>query len=479
MTVLTLLHNLKYKTTIDDCTVTGVTSDTRAVKEGSLFVCIKGIRRDGHDYAKEALDKGACAVVCERDLGLNRQILVDDTRKAFSLLCIRWYGDPASKMKLIGVTGTNGKTTVTCLLKQMLERFGCKVGLIGTMHNMIGDRTLETANTTPLPDKLQEVLAEMQREGCEYVVMEVSSQALEEERVYGMHFTRALFTNLTQDHLDFHKTMERYFAAKCKLFDMADQAVVNLDDAYGKQIAGAAPCPVLTYSVDTDAAAFTAKNVRPRADGVAFEVLGEGIIGRANIKIPGLFSVYNALCAVACAASLGFDFDRVLAALGAAEGVKGRLEVVPTGRDYTVLIDYAHTPDGLENVLSALRSFTQGRLIALFGCGGDRDKTKRPKMGAVVARYADLAVVTSDNPRSENPAAIIDDILAGMQDSKTPREVIENRRDAIFWTIAHAKPGDVIVLAGKGHETYQILKDGEIHFDEREVVAQALASLRK
>ncbi len=458
-----------------DAEITSITCDSRRVEKNSLFVCIAGTAVDGHAYAPRALENGAAAVVVQRDLGLEAQLVCDNTRLVWAQICANWFGHPAERIRLVGVTGTNGKTTTTTLIKSMLEYDGHKVGLIGTIQNQIGDRVIPSQHTTPDPYDLQELLSLMVAEGCGYCVMEVSSHALHQHRVAGCTYELGVFTNLTQDHLDYHGTMEAYMQAKKQLFSMSRQAIVNLDDAWAGGMVEGVVCPLTTYSTKKNEADYVARNVRHRADGVDFELVSIGKIGRVNMQIPGQFSVYNGLCAATVCLQLGMEFDRVVAALSAATGVKGRAEVVPTGRDFTVVIDYAHTPDGLDNICRTLKECCSGRLVTLFGCGGDRDRTKRPLMGATAAALSDYLVVTSDNPRTEDPAAIIEDILAGLTDSKTPYTVIENRVEAICWAIAHAQTGDTILLAGKGHETYQILNTGTIHLDEREVVADALA----
>lgn len=457
-----------------DCEITGVTSDSRKVKPGMAFVCVNGPTADGHDFAAQALSKGAAVIVAERDLHLENQILVDDTHKVFFEASAAWFHHPLKNMKLIGVTGTNGKTSVTVMVKTILESCGHKCGLIGTIQHMIGDEIVPSENTTPGAYELNELFSKMRDSGCDTVIMEVSSHALDQRRICGVRFDVAMFTNLTQDHLDYHKTMQNYLLAKRKLFEMAKVAVVNYDDPAYKQLTEGLPLKLVTYSAESNNATYSAKGISYRADGVDFDFVGYGIIGRIKLKTGGKFSVYNGLCAASCAVTLGVPLKTVAEALGSLIGVKGRAEIVPTGRDYHVIIDYAHTPDGLQNILETFKDVPHNRLIALFGCGGDRDKTKRPKMGATVARLADFAIVTSDNPRTEDPSAIIKDILVGMKDTKTPYVVIENRIDAIKYAIAHAQKGDIIVLAGKGHETYQILKTGKIHLDEREVVKEAL-----
>ena len=462
----------------DDVEVLDVTQDSRLVKEGSLFICIKGAAFDGHSVAKEMLDKGAAAVVVEHDLGIDKQIIVENSRAVYSPICANFFGNPADKLKLIGLTGTNGKTTTTFLIKQILENVGKKVGLIGTVQNMVGDEIYPAKYTTPDPYELQKLFSLMVKAGCEYCVMEVSSQALAQGRVNGLRFALGAFTNLTQDHLDYHKTWENYFASKRILFENCDIAVTNADDEHGlKIIDGLEFDKVVTYAVDTNDATYTAKNVKFKASGVEYEIVSNDSIGRCTCPIPGRFSVYNSLCATTCALALGIDFDDVLSAVSKSQGVKGRIEVVPSNRDFTIIIDYAHSPDGLENIITSLKEIAKGRVVTLFGCGGDRDKTKRPKMGKIAAELSDYCIVTSDNPRSENPSAIIDDILVGMKNIKTPYKVIENRHEAIEYAITHAKKDDIILLAGKGHETYQILPTGTIHFDEREVIAEVLGKM--
>lgn len=472
-----ILNGLIVKNEYVDREVKDITADSRLVEEGFLFVCIKGTSFDGHSVAQEMLEKGAAAVVTERDLGIENQIIVDDTRAAYSPICANYYGNPAKKLKLIGLTGTNGKTTTTFLIKQILENVGKKVGLIGTVQNMVGDEIYPAHYTTPDPHELQSLFRKMVDADCEYCVMEVSSQALAQGRVEGIHFLIGAFTNLTQDHLDYHKTWENYFNSKRILFENCDIAITNVDDKNGLEIVKNLPCKVVTYAVDNIQSDFTAKNVVFSSKGVKYELVGEKI-GRVDCPIPGRFSVYNSLCAASVALSLGIDFESTLIAISKSQGVKGRIEVVPTETDYTVIIDYAHSPDGLENIISSLKEIAEGRVVTLFGCGGDRDRTKRPKMGKIAADLSDFCVVTSDNPRSENPSKIIEDILEGMKDSKTPYTVVENRKEAIAWAMNNARPKDIILLAGKGHETYQILPTGTIHFDEREVIAEVLSNTK-
>ena len=456
--------------------ISGVTSDSRKVKSGFVFVCIKGSLSDGHDYAKQALDKGASLIVCERDLGYDNQLIVEKTRPVYAQLCANWFGNPADKLKLVGITGTNGKTSVTYMLKCILEAAGHKVGLVGTIQNMIGDKVIAAKNTTPDAYELNSLFSLMVAEGCSYAIMEASSHALDQNRISDLNFETAIFTNLTQDHLDYHITMENYLEAKKKLFYMCKTAVVNIDDPYSKQLMDGLECEILTVSTGNDST-FSAKGINYRPASVEYELVSNELIQHIKVKTGGSFTVYNSMSALVAAVSLGVSAKTAADAILNLEGVKGRAEVVPTERDFTVIIDYAHTPDGLKNILSTFKDCKKNRLIVLFGCGGDRDKTKRPMMGKVAVYNADYVIVTSDNPRSEEPSSIIDDILVGTQGTNKPVKVIENRIDAINYAISIAQTDDIIVLAGKGHETYQILKDGTIHLDEREVVKEALKRL--
>lgn len=457
--------------------VTGVCYDSRKIQPGELFVAVTGFAADGHKFIPMAAAKGALAVLCEREPEENvPYIKVASTRHALAVVSANWFGRPADNMCMIGVTGTNGKTTSTYLLKSILEQtLGAKVGLIGTIQNMIGDTAIETERTTPESYELQQLFAQMYAAGCTHVIMEVSSHALVLNRVDTVQFKVGVFTNLTEDHLDFHKTMEEYCRAKAMLFTRCETGVVNLDDAYCEKITKDAACGLLTYGVKDTHAQLRAENLELLASGVAFDVCRAGERMRAALAIPGSFSVYNALGVIGAALALGLPLEKITLALAKSSGVKGRAEVVPTpGKDYTVLIDYSHTPDSLENILRTVRGFCRGRLIAVFGCGGDRDRLKRPIMGEAAGRLADLSIVTSDNPRTEKPMDIIDDIVAGMQDAPHPYRVIENRVEAIEWALAHAQPDDVIVLCGKGHETYQEVNHVKHHMDEREIVAAYL-----
>ena len=449
--------------------------DSRAVQPGDLFVAVRGFETDGHKYIQSALEKGAAAVVCEEAGEGVPAVFTENSRRALAVIGANRFGHPAEQLRMIGVTGTNGKTTTTYLVKHILEMQGAKVGLIGTNQNLIGEEIVETERTTPESYELHALFRRMVDAGCTYCVMEVSSHSLVLDRVYGIPFEVGAFTNLTQDHLDFHKTMEEYRKAKAILFTICSRGVINMDDPAGEKMLLDAKCPVETYSEKYDSADLVAKDIRLHADSVDFVASAKEGIARVHLGIPGQFSVANALTALSVCRALGVPLADAAAALKTAHGVKGRVEVVPTDTDYTVLIDYAHSPDGVENVLRAVRGFTKGRVIALFGCGGDRDRTKRPKMGAIAARLADFCIVTSDNPRTEEPQAIINDILEGMKDSKTPKEVIVNRPEAIRFALGMAQKDDTIVLMGKGHETYQEIHHVKHHLDEREVVAEYFA----
>lgn len=460
--------------------ITGVSYDSRRTKPGDLFVAVSGYATDGHKFIPMALQRGAAAVLCEHSMPETAPwIQVRSARAALARLGINWYGTPARSMQMIGVTGTNGKTSITCLVKEILEKScGAKVGLIGTIRNMIGEEALETERTTPESFELQGLLAQMRDAGCTHVVMEVSSHALELHRVDGIRYQVGAFTNLTEDHLDFHGTMENYRRAKAKLFTMCEHGVFNLDDPTAEKMIADASCTV--YTVGTGNADLTAREIELGSDHIAMQVCEGAETARVRVGIPGRFTVSNALVAIGIVRQLGVSLADAAQALAAAKGVKGRVEVVPTpGKPYTVLIDYAHTPDGLENLLRSVKDYCRGRVILVFGCGGDRDKTKRPIMGEIAVKYADFVIVTSDNPRTEDPMAIIRDILSGISGTKTPYAVEEDRRRAIRVALRCARKYDMILLAGKGHETYQILGTTKIHLDEREEVASALCEMEK
>lgn len=466
-------------TSIGDTEISSITDDTRKVKQGSLFFCIKGGNFDGHSAAAEMLEKGAAAVVCEYDLGLgDKQVITADSRRLYGEVCAAWFAHPERKMTFIGVTGTNGKTTTTSIIKHILMTTGHKTGLIGTIQNEIGSEILHTENTTPLAFEYMEVLAKMAEAGCEYVVMEVSSFALVQKRIGSTHFKLAVFTNLTQDHLDYHKDMEDYYQAKKLLFDMCDTAIINIDDEYGDRLYDEVNCNKISFCINKRLADYKADAVHIKSTGNKFALLSSSGIMFINSRIPGMFNVSNMTAAIAVCMKLGIDTDSIVNAVENYNGVKGRCEIIPTGRDFTVICDYAHTPDAIENILRSVKEYTDNRLVCLFGCGGNRDAAKRPKMAQAAAKYADRLIVTSDNPRNEVPEEIIKDILVGLEKTDIPYDVVVDRKEAVFHGLQIAEKGDIIVLAGKGHEDYQILAGMKhIHFDEREIVAEGLKLL--
>ncbi|SDF07278.1 UDP-N-acetylmuramoyl-L-alanyl-D-glutamate--2,6-diaminopimelate ligase [Sporolituus thermophilus] len=473
-------------------TITAVTYDSRQAKPGSLFICLTGSKVDGHDYIAQARAGGAVAVLVEKEVNVEPGITVikvPDTRAAMQAITPFFFDYPSQKLRVIGVTGTNGKTTTTHLIRSILMQAGYKVGLIGTIHTLIGDRTLPVKNTTPDVVDLQGLLAEMVAAGVDYAVMEVSSHALALNRTAGCEFDVGVFTNITRDHLDFHVTFENYIDAKAELFRLIGKpdnvktgksAVINTDDPAANHMLREVTYHAITYGVQ-DKADVTARNINIRADGAKFEaVTAKGIIPLA-LQITGLFNVYNVLAAIGVALAEGIEPDVIKTALEAFRSVPGRFEIVDVGQPFTVIVDYAHTPDGLENILKTARQFAQRRIIAVFGCGGDRDRTKRPIMGRLAAEYADVVVATSDNPRTEDPVAILKEIEVGIREGIKPGknyEVIVDRRQAIARALNLAEPQDIVIIAGKGHETYQILKDKTIPFDDREVAREIIREMR-
>lgn len=472
MKLSTLLQGVKTLSAFEDVEIERVTDKIKDTKENTLFVCIDGNQFDGHKMAKQALQSGAVAVISERDLKINGQIKVQNTRKAYSQIASNFYDNPTKKLKLIGVTGTNGKTSTSFFIKNMLNGMGYKCGLIGTIENDFGDGKLESTLTTPEPMELQKLFRNMVNNNCEYCVMEVSSQALAQKRVYGLEYEISILTNITVDHLDYHITMENYINSKLELLKNSKKAIVNIDDNNVKTALSRIECPVVTCSTVDNRADYTAKNVICNESFVQYELVGINCIGRINVNLPGEFTVYNSLCASSALLELGFSIEDIANSTEKIKQVKGRAERVPVPRNFTVIIDYAHTPDGLENILKCIKGFSKGRIITVFGCGGDRDKSKRAEMGRIAGELSNIAVVTSDNPRTENPLLIINDILGGMEKTKSRLAIIENRRQAIEFALSKARRGDVVLLAGKGHETYQIIGNEKIHFDEREIIKE-------
>lgn len=471
--------------------IRGISYDSRKVRDGFAFVCVEGFKTDGHNFVASALSNGAAAIVAQKPVEVPEGvplILVRDSRKTLAQMAVAFAGFPSRRLTMVGITGTNGKTTTTYLIEKIFKEAGFKTGLIGTIMNKISDKILPVTNTTPESLDLQMLLKEMVDAGVSHVVMEVSSHALELDRVAGVEFDTAIFTNLTQDHLDFHDTMENYLQAKTKLFADIDKyhgktrqkyCIINADDPGSGSIMEAAAGKVLTYGIENncDVRAF---NISLQANGVAFEVSSPQGDLSLNLHLSGMFNVYNALAAVAAGLAQEIDPDTVKEALESVKGVPGRLEKVDEGEEFSVLVDYAHTPDGLENIIQAARAFARGRVITVFGCGGDRDQTKRPIMGEISARLSDYSVLTSDNPRTEEPLFILSQIEEGVRKAvdRTKYSVIPDRREAIAYSIRMAQPGDVILIAGKGHETYQIVQDKVLHFDDREVASEILKQLK-
>jgi UDP-N-acetylmuramoyl-L-alanyl-D-glutamate--2,6-diaminopimelate ligase len=457
---------------VPDVDVSALAYSSRSVRPGTLFFCVPGFKADGHDFAADAVERGAVALVVERPLDLGvPEVQVADARAAMAEVAQRFYGDPTRELKVVGITGTNGKTTTTFLIRSILEAAGMQTGLLGTVTSIVGGRREEVVRTTPEAVELQGTFRRMLEAGDRAAAMEVSSHALHLHRVDGIHFAARIFTNLTQDHLDFHPTMEDYFAAKRMLFEReGGPSIVNLDDPYGRRLAAEIDGAV-TFGIDAEDADF-------RATGVEFDTAGSRFtLGGAEftIPLPGLFNVSNALAAIAAARSLDVALDTCVQALATADRVPGRFEPVDEGQDFAVLVDYAHTPDSLENVLRAARTITTGRLHVVFGAGGDRDRAKRPLMGRAASEGADRVIVTSDNPRSEDPDAIVDEVLAGTS-GDAERE--PDRRRAIQRAIETAAPGDVVVIAGKGHEQGQEFEDGRKEpFDDVTVARDALRSI--
>ena len=475
----------------DRVPVAGITYDSRRVQPGFLFVAIRGLRYDGHSFIPEAVARGAACVVGERAAAVEgvTYVQVPSSRVALGLLAAAFYGHPSRDLVLVGVTGTNGKTTTTHLIRTVLEQAGHPTGLIGTVHNIIGGRALPVERTTPEASDLQKLLAAMRDAGMTHAVMEVSSHALTLHRVAGCAFDVGVFTNLTQDHLDFHASMEDYAEAKARLFARLGRseipvskpgpkaAVINADDPWGERMARRSTAPVVTYGI-REPADVRARDVAVGPDGVRFVLVTRDGEVPVALQLTGRFNVYNALAAAGTGLALGLDPATVARGLAALPAVPGRLERIDRGQPFAVLVDYAHTPDGLENVLSTVREFARGRVICVFGCGGDRDRGKRPQMGAISARLADYTVLTSDNPRSEDPERILDDIEAGVRHVPgAAYERVTERAAAIRRALELARPGDAVVIAGKGHEDYQIFADRTIHFDDREVAAEALAAM--
>lgn len=460
--------------------VTSLETDSRRVKSGSLFFCIRGLRVDAHDFAAMAAQAGAAALVVEHEVEADcPQIVVSDVREALSRIAAIFYGHPARELKLIGITGTKGKTTSSYLTKAILETAGYKVGLIGTVCSMIGDTQIPANLTTPDPIDFQSLLRRMADAGVEYVVMEVSAHALALRKLCGIRFDVAAFTNLSQDHFDFFGNFDNYLAAKMKLFtpEMCVRAVYNADDERVSQAMKTAGVPTEGYAIRVPADIY-AKNIDVGERGCSWQLtFNKRFRLELDMRLSGVFNVYNGMTAAALCDSVGISPECIRRGLESVKNVPGRIELLDTETPYRVILDYAHSPDALENILNTVRQTARARVIALFGCGGDRDHEKRPIMGEIGGRLADFCVLTSDNPRSEDPFAILHDIEAGIKPTHGEYTVIENRREAIRYAMSIAAPGDVIVLAGKGHETYQEIKGVKYPFDEKNVVRELLEDM--
>ncbi|WP_110929329.1 UDP-N-acetylmuramoyl-L-alanyl-D-glutamate--2,6-diaminopimelate ligase [Bacillus massiliglaciei] len=482
MKLRALLSNLNSLSpfTGEDPEITSVENDNRKVKQGSLFICVKGFTVDGHDFAESAVRNGAAAVVAEKPLPLDVPvIIVRDTQRAMAVLADAFYGHPTQHFRLIGITGTNGKTTTSHLIEKIFADKGEKTGLIGTMYTKIADKEYETKNTTPDSVTLQQTFYEMKKEAVGTAVMEVSSHALEQGRVHGCDFDIAVFTNLTQDHLDFHKTMERYKFAKSLLFSQLGNtyreerpkyAVLNADDEAAEDLIKATAANVITYAIDKPADV-RALDVRITAEGTSFMLQTEKESMEVSLQLIGKFSVYNALAAASAALCAGIPLAEIINSLEQVQGVSGRFEPVSAGQSFPVIVDYAHTPDSLENVLMTVKEFVKGNIYVVVGCGGGRDKKKSPLMAEIACRIATHPVFTSDNPRSEDPVQILQDMKEGASGNYL---VLEDRREAIGYAVEQAQEGDVVIIAGKGHETYQDINGSKTHFDDREEARKAI-----
>ena len=464
-----------------DIEIKGISSDSKTSGKDYLFIAVSGTTFDGHRFANEAAEKGAVAVVLEKDTSLSdgvAKIFVRDSRSAVPIVANNFFGRPVDKLTCVGITGTNGKTTISYLMDSIASAAGHKAGVIGTISYRIGERVIPATNTTPGPVELYSFMDEMVRNNSDYLVMEVSSHALDQNRVGGIDFSAAIFTNLTGDHLDYHKTFEGYFKAKARLFEGLNDrayAVINIDDEWGKKLRGISKGRVVTYGTGL-VADYLASDIGLSLDGTKFVINYPKGSVEINSKLIGMHNVYNMTAAAACGMSLGFSSAEVKRGLESLKFVPGRLEPVDCGQPFKIFVDYAHTDDALYNVLSALKPLIDNKVIVVFGCGGDRDRTKRPRMGKVASEMADLAIITSDNPRSEDPKAITDEIAAGI--SKKNYKVILDRMRAIEEAIAMAKEGDCVLIAGKGHEAYQILKNTTVAFDDREAAKKICMTLK-
>ncbi len=460
--------------------ITSVCDDSRKVKPGALFVCTPGLKVDGHKFAPQAVEKGAVALLVEHEVEIDvPQILVEDVRKTVAYAAANFYGQPAKQLRLIGITGTKGKTTTSFLLKSVFEAAGYKVGLIGTVCSMIASEAIPSELTTPDPIETQALLKRMADAGCEFVIMEVSAHAIDMHRLAGLRFEVGAFSNFSQDHLDYFKDMDSYFAAKMRFFtpEAVENIVYNVDDEHVARGIASLERPAMRIGI-RDCADVYAKDIEIAERGTCFKMTWhKRFCQTVNLKLAGIFNVYNALLAAGIAICAGISAQAIQDGLESIRSVPGRIELLDTSTPYRVILDYAHSPDSLENILKTVRQTAKGRMIALFGCGGNRDASKRPIMGEIAGELADYCILTSDNPRNEDPLEILREIEEGIRSTGCEYVVIENRREAIRYALQHAQPSDVVVLAGKGHETYQEICGVKHPFDEKIIVRELLDEL--
>ena len=465
-----------------DIDITNIQYDSRKVTQGTLFICVKGFNVDGHEFIQKAIEQGAKAFLVQEDIQIQGYtfVKVEDTRKSMAKVAANFYENPSSKMNVIGVTGTNGKTSITTFLSEILSAQDKKVGLVGTIKIFDGDKEVESSSTTPESADLQRYFNNMVNNGCDYCAMEVSSHSLVLDRVEETEFKIGLFTNLTPDHLDFHKDLDDYRDAKEKLFHKTTVAnIINIDDNGGAKIyenIKGLKTPAYTYGIDNEAD-FRASNIKIDARGVSYTLKTPTYEADIFVPVPGKFTVYNTLAVIAACYMLNIPKDVIINGLKNTGGVAGRFETITNDKGISVIVDYAHTPDALENILNTAKDFAKGSIITVFGCGGDRDTTKRPLMGNIAQKLSDIAIVTSDNPRTENPNDIIEDILKGLDTSKENYKVVIDRKEAIEQAIKMAKKDDIVIIAGKGHENYQIIGKVKYHFDDKEIANECLDNL--
>ena len=478
--ILNGIENLKVEGDLN-IEVPEIKYDSREVKNGDFFIAIVGFKTDGHEYINSAIENGAKVVAVQKDKWNGDTVpgvtfvVADDTRKLMALASCNFYENPSREFKLVGVTGTKGKTTTTYMIKKIMEKAGKKVGLIGTIANMIGEEKVEASRTTPESVDLQRLFRKMADEKCDVVVMEVSSHALALDRVLGCNFDIGVFTNLSQDHMDFHENFDNYLAAKAKLFTMCKDGFINCDDMYARKLMDIATCTITTYGIDNNPFV-SARDIIITNSYSDFKMPFNKVMQRIRVNIPGRFTVYNSLAAICVTIKLGASVENVIEGLEEVR-VPGRSEMVPNDRNLTVMVDYAHSPASLESILKAVKAYTKGKVICVFGCGGDRDRTKRPIMGEIAGKNAGYTVITSDNPRTENPKEIVKEIEEGIKKTKGKYIVIVDRKKAIEHAIRQAKRNDIVVIAGKGHETYQEINGEHHHFDDREIASEVMKSL--